>query len=53
MVSVMRIMFLEFISFIIMIFIDFDIGKFLLRASIIAHVMGSIEEIVTIIRSTI
>ena len=48
----MRFMFLEFISFIIMIFIDFDIGKFLLRASVIAHIIGSIEEIVTIIRST-
>jgi len=50
MVLIMRSMFLHFICFMIIIFIDFDIGQFLLRASIIAHVFGCIEEIVGIVR---
>jgi len=49
MVSIMNTIYLQVFFFMIMIFVDFDIGKLLLQASLLAHVIGCFQEIYTII----
>jgi hypothetical protein len=49
MVSIMNTIYFQIFFFMIMIFVDFDIGKLFLQASLLAHVIGCIEEIISII----